>query len=52
MPVVNIYLNEELFEYVKENKSRIIREALEEHKEKHISTKKTKNSSLLAPTPT
>ena len=35
MPSVNIYLNEELFEYVKKNKSKIIQEALQEHKEKH-----------------
>jgi hypothetical protein len=34
MPVINIYLCEELFEYVKNNKSKIIQEALKEHKEK------------------
>jgi len=51
MPVVNIYLNEELFEYVKENKSRIIREALEEHKEEHAHSD-TKNPPLPTPNPT
>jgi len=35
MPVVNVYLSEELFEYVKKSKSKIIQEALREHKEKH-----------------
>jgi len=35
MPAVNVYLNEELFEYVKKNKSKIVQEALREHKENH-----------------
>ena len=34
MPVINIYLDEELFEFVKKNKSKIIQDALQEHKEK------------------
>jgi len=51
MPVVNIYLNEELFEYVRKNKSKIIQEALKEHKEKDALAKKTKNPPLLTPTP-
>ena len=42
MPTINIYLSEELFEYVKNNKSKIIQEALKEFKEKH--TPPSKNS--------
>lgn len=34
MPVINIYLSKELFEFVKQNKSKIIKEALLEYKEK------------------
>jgi hypothetical protein len=34
MPVINIYLDEELFEFVKNDKSKIIQQALEEFKEK------------------
>ena len=34
MPVINIYLDEELFEFVKKNKSKIIKQALKEYKEK------------------
>jgi hypothetical protein len=34
MPVINIYLDEELFELVKKDKSKIIQQALKEYKEK------------------
>lgn len=34
MPVINIYLSKELFELVKQNKSKIIQEALRQYKEK------------------
>ena len=34
MPVINIYLNEELFEFVKQDKSKIIQEALNAYIEK------------------
>jgi hypothetical protein len=35
MPVINIYLDEELFEFVKTDKSKIIQQALKEFKESH-----------------
>ena len=35
MPAINIYLPEELFEYVRKNKSKIIQQALKEYKDKH-----------------
>ncbi len=31
MPVINIYLDEELFEFVKNDKSKIIQQALKEY---------------------
>jgi len=34
MPSVQIYLNEELFEFIKADKSRIVQQALKELKEK------------------
>ena len=34
MPSVQIYLNEELFEFIKANKSKIVQQALQELKEK------------------
>jgi len=34
MPVINIYLDKELYEFVKKDKSRIIKQALKEYKEK------------------
>lgn len=34
MPVINIYLDEELFEFVKEDKSKIVQEALKAYIEK------------------
>jgi gas vesicle protein len=34
MPVINIYLSKELFELVKNDKSKIIQEALREYREK------------------
>jgi hypothetical protein len=40
MPVVNVYLSEELFEFVKKNKSKIIQQALKEHKQKQQQEKK------------
>ena len=45
MPTINIYLPEELFEYVKNHKSKIIQEALKEHKEKHPHTRPCSPSS-------
>ena len=35
MPVINIYLDEELFELVKKDKSKIIQRALKEYKQAH-----------------
>jgi hypothetical protein len=35
MPVINIYLDNELYELVKEDKSKIIKQALKEYKERH-----------------
>ena len=35
MPSIQIYLDEELFEFVKNDKSKIIQQALKEYKEKH-----------------
>jgi len=40
MPNLTIYLNEELYEYVKKDASKIIQEALREHIEKHKIEKK------------
>ena len=34
MPTINIYLPEDLFEYVKKQKSKIVQEALRQHKKK------------------
>ena len=34
MPVINIYLDKELYEFVKIDKSKIIKQALKEYKEK------------------
>ena len=34
MPSVNIYLNEELFEFIKKDKSKIIQQALHDYIEK------------------
>jgi len=48
MPSVNIYLSEDLFEYIKKNKSKIVKEALKEHKEKHRQQKKHQASHPLA----
>jgi hypothetical protein len=44
MPVVNVYLSEELFEFVKKNKSKIIQQALKEYKEKLEQQKKQQTS--------
>ncbi len=38
MPVINIYLDEELFEFVRKDKSRIIQQALAELKEKQMNS--------------
>ena len=35
MPSIQIYLDEELFEFVKKDKSKIVQQALREYKEKH-----------------
>ena len=35
MPSIQIYLDEELFEFVRNDKSKIIQQALKEYKEKH-----------------
>jgi len=40
MPVVNVYLSEELFEFVKKSKSKIIQKALKEYIEKLQQLKK------------
>ena len=34
MPVTTIYLDDELFEFIRKNKSKIIQEALRQYKEK------------------
>ena len=39
MPAIQIYLNQELFDYVKKDKSKIIQQALKEYKEKHVAEK-------------
>jgi hypothetical protein len=40
MPTIQIYLNQELFDFVKKNKSRIIQQALTEYKEKLTAKKR------------
>ena len=35
MPTIQIYLNQELFDFVKNNKSKIIQQALKEYKKQH-----------------
>jgi DNA-directed RNA polymerase subunit K/omega len=40
MPVINIYLSQELLEFIKKNKSKIVQQALQEYKEKKLSDKK------------
>jgi hypothetical protein len=39
MPTIQIYLNQELFDFVKKEKSKIIQQALKEYKGKHVSKK-------------
>ena len=41
MPTIQIYLNQELFDFVKKEKSKIIQQALKEFKEKNNPLKKT-----------
>jgi len=41
MPTIQIYLNQELFDFVKKEKSKIIQQALKELKEKNNPLKKT-----------
>jgi len=36
MPTIQIYLNQELFDFVKKDKSKIIQQALKEYKQKHL----------------
>jgi len=48
MPVVNVYLSEELFEYVKKSKSKIVQQALKEHKEKLQQQKSKQTPACLA----
>ena len=44
MPPIQVYLNEELFEFVKKNKSKIVQQALKEYKEKLKQLKKQQSS--------
>lgn len=39
MPTIQIYLNQELFDFVKKEKSKIIQQALQEYKHKHADKK-------------
>lgn len=39
MPAIQIYLNQELFDFVKKDKSKIIQKALKEYKQKHADKK-------------
>jgi hypothetical protein len=41
MPTIQIYLNQELFDFVRKDKSKIIQKALNELKEKNNPLKKT-----------
>jgi len=50
MPVINIYLDEELFEFVKKDKSRIVQQALEEFRDKQLH-KQNDTPSSCSPTP-
>lgn len=45
MPSIQIYLDEELFEFVKKDKSKIIQQALKEYKEKQEQLKKRETPS-------
>ena len=40
MPVINIYLSQELFDFIKKNKSKIVQQALQEYKEKQEKSEK------------
>ena len=44
MPVINIYLSQELWEFVKDDKSKIVQQALREYKEKLQQLKKQQTS--------
>jgi hypothetical protein len=44
MPVINIYLDNELYELVKEDKSKIIKQALKEYKERHLKEQGSEDS--------
>jgi len=44
MPSINIYLNEELFEFVKADKSKIIQKALEDYIKKIQNIQKKQSS--------
>ena len=39
MPTLQIYLNQELFDFVKKEKSKIVQQALKEYKQKHAPQK-------------
>ena len=39
MPTIQIYLNQELFDFVRKEKSKIIQQALKEYKQKHADKK-------------
>ena len=39
MPTIQIYLNQELFDYVKKDKSKIIQQALKEYKQNRANKK-------------
>jgi len=39
MPTIQIYLNQELFDYVKKDKSKIIQQALKEFRQTHATEK-------------
>ena len=39
MPTIQIYLNQELFDFVKKNKSKIVQQALKEYKQNRANKK-------------
>ena len=54
MPVINIYLDKELYEFVKKDKSKIIKQALQDYIEKlkHSQTRQNKTPETETPVET
>ena len=51
MPTIQIYLNQELFEFIKKNKSRIIQQALQDYIEKLKHSQNRQNKTPETETP-